>query len=425
MAETKTLNTRIILRNGTTTEWDASEVVMSVGEVGIDTVKNEIRIGDGIHKWNDLKIAGADQQAIQELINNAEDKVTVLDIEAIDKSDAEALDTIAKPSQGDMAIIKRIFAVGTNDEGKTVDRISYTAYSYDGTRWEAMDGNYRADNVYFDDDITYTVAIGTLPKPAGSAKFSAKGKNVEQVLSALMAQEANPSKSEPAVSFSAQGGFGTYEIGTKKNLTYTAALSAGSYTYGPATGITAQSWSVSCTGVDDKLTTASGTFESVVAEASAKVVTATATHGEGAVPVTNLGNAYPAGKIAAGSKSKASNQFIGVRYMFWGPMTTDDALDSATVRGLANKKAVANGALTTFGAGAGAKKVVVAVPAGKKITKVIMPSALNADVTALFVKQSTQVDVEGAEGYIAAKYDVYVYQPASIDAGETYTVTIG
>mgnify|MGYP001787811305 FL=1 len=54
-----------------------------------------------------------------------------------------------------------------------------------------------------------------------------------------------------------------------------------------------------------------------------------------------------------------------------------------------------------------------------------MPSALNADVTALFVKQGTSVSVEGAEGYAAAPYDVYVYQPASIDAGETYSVTIG
>lgn len=54
-----------------------------------------------------------------------------------------------------------------------------------------------------------------------------------------------------------------------------------------------------------------------------------------------------------------------------------------------------------------------------------MPSALNADVTALFVKQSATVNVEGAEGYTAAAYNIYVYQPASIDAGETYSVTIG
>ena len=402
-----TLKTRIQLRHDIKANWDSnSTVVLKAGEVGIETDTSKMKVGDGVKTWDELKYAGGDAAKNFDVIPENEETDVVAITRVVGAAELHV---------GDTAIVKRVISG---------DKTSYTAYVYDG-EWKAMDGNYRADNVYFDDDITYTVAFGTLAKPAGSAKFSAKGKNVEQVLSALMAQEANPSKSEPAVSFSAQSGFGTYEIGTKKNLTYTATLSAGSYTYGPATGITAQSWSVSCTGVDNKLTTATGTFENVVAEASAKVVTATATHGEGAVPVTNLGNAYPAGKIAAGSKSKTSNQFIGVRYMFWGPMTTDAALSSATVRGLANKKAVANGALATFGAGAGAKKVVVAVPAGKKITKVIMPSALNADVTALFVKQSTQVDVEGAEGYAAAKYDVYVYQPASIDAGETYTVTIG
>lgn len=138
-----------------------------------------------------------------------------------------------------------------------------------------------------------------------------------------------------------------------------------------------------------------------------------------------MGNPYPAGKIAAGSASKDSNTLVGVRYMFWGPVTDDKALDSAKIRGLKNNKATATGNLATFGAGAGAKKVVVAVPADRKITKVIMPSALNADVTALFVKQSTTVPVEGANDYTAAAYNVYVYQPASIDAGETYTVTIG
>ena len=241
-----------------------------------------------------------------------------------------------------------------------------------------------------------------------------------------MAQEANPTKSNPAVSFSAQGGFGTFEIGTKKNLTYTAALSAGSYTYGPATGITAQTWEVSCTGVTGTKSTANGTFENVVAEATAKKITATATYNEGAIPVTNLGNPYPAGKIAAGSASKNSGELKGVRYMFWGPMTdADAALNSANIRALAHKDAAGVKTLDTFGAGAGAKKVVVAVPAGRKITKVLMPSALNADVTALFVKQGSQSSVEGAEGYTAASYDVYVYQPASIDAGETYSVTIG
>lgn len=320
--------------------------------------------------------------------------------------------------QGDMGVV--VSAI----DGAEGSKKSYTAYVYDEGAWKAMDGNYDAGNVYFGKDITYTVGIGTLAKPSGSATFNAKGKSLEQVLSSLMAKEANPSKVEPAVSFSSGSNPGTYEIGTKKNLSYSVALSAGSYTYGPPTGITAQSWSVVCDGVTK--TTATGTFENVVAEATAKKIVATAEYGDGAVPVTNLGNAYPAGKIVAGSKSANSGEYKGVRHMFWGPMTDAGmALNSANIRALAHNKASGTGVLATFGAGSGAKKVVVAVPAGRKITKVLMPSALNADVTALFVKQGTQSQVEGANAYAAAAYDVYVYQPASIDAGETYSVTIG
>lgn len=414
MAE-KTLTTQIILRNGTTTEWEASTKVLKLGEIGIDTTKNEIRIGDGTHTWKDLKIAGADQEAIQALIDKAEDKVYVRLVEN-NETDTEMLATIANPAQGDMAIVERAVATNAN---------SHTAYVYDGENWCAMDGNYSAENVYFDDDLTYTAAIGVLPKPSGSAKLAAKGKNIKEVLASVLAKEENPGKTNPAVSFSSQGGFGTYEIGTKKNLSYTANLSAGSYTYGPKTGITAQSWSVSCTGVADVKTSATGTFENVVAEATPKTITATATYNEGAVPKTNLGNNYPDGKIAAGSASKTSNALVGVRYMFWGPVTTDIELNSANIRALTHKKAVDTGVLDTFGAGAGAKKVIVAVPADRKISKVLMPSALNADVTALFVKQSTTVSVEGANGYAGAAYNVYVYQPASIDAGETYSVKIG
>lgn len=403
-----TLKTRIQLRHDVKANWDSnSTVVLKAGEVGIETDTSKMKVGDGVKTWDELKYAGGDAAQNFDVVPENEE------------TDVTAITRVVGATElhvGDTAIVKRVISG---------DKTSYTAYVYD-SEWKAMDGNYRADNVYFDDDITYTVAIGTLAKPSGSAKFAAKGKNVEQVLSSLMAQEANPSKSNPAVSFSAQGGFGTFEIGTKKNLTYTAALSTGSYTYGPATGIIAQTWEVSCTGVTGTKSTATGTFESVVAEATAKKITAKATYNEGTVPVTNLGNPYPAGKIVAGTASKDSGELKGVRYMFWGPMTeADAALNSANIRALAHKDATGAKTLGTFGAGAGAKKVVVAVPAGRKITKVLMPSALNADVTALFVKQGSQSSVEGAEGYTAAAYDVYVYQPASIDAGETYSVTIG
>ena len=411
----KELNTRIQLKHGLAASWTKKNPVLLAGEIGIETDTLKMKVGDGTSNWSALGYLGADANDILAIINENRDSCTTVEV-AEGQSDTEALATISNPKNGDTAILVKVISG---------DKKSYTAFVYDNA-WKAMDGNYNASNVYFDKDLTYTVQFGTLAKPSGSGTFSAAGKNVEQVLSSLMAQEANPTKSNPAVSFSAQGGFGTFEIGTKKNLTYTAALSAGSYTYGPATGITAQTWEVSCTGVTGTKSTANGTFENVVAEATAKKITAKATYNEGAVPVTNLGNPYPAGKIAAGTASKDSNELKGVRYMFWGPMTDADmALNSANIRALAHKQASGTGTLGTFGAGAGAKKVVVAVPAGRKITKVLMPSALNADVTALFVKQGSQSNVEGAEGYTAASYDVYVYQPASIDAGETYSVTIG
>lgn len=403
----KILNTRIQVLNDTAEALKAKgSAIPKAGEIVYENDTRKMKIGDGTTTLENLKYFGGEAAQNFEVTPEGEET----DVQAITRVAASA-----ELHNGDTAIVKRVI---------TGDKTSYTAYVYDGT-WKAMDGNYRADNVYFDEDITYTVAIGTLAKPSGSAKFSAKGKNVEQVLSSLMAQETNPSKSNPAVSFSAQTGFGTFEIGTKKNLAYTAVLSAGGYTYGPATGITAQSWSVKCTGIDEAKATATGTFEGVIAEGTAKKITATATYNEGSIPVTNLGNPYPAGKIAAGLASKDSNVLQGVRYMFWGPVTDDVELNSANIRNLAHKQAQSTGTLGTFGAGKGAKKVIVAVPAGRKITKVLMPSALNADVTALFVKQSATVNVEGAEGYTAAAYNIYVYQPASIDAGETYSVTIG
>ena len=318
--------------------------------------------------------------------------------------------------QGDMGVVETVI---------DKDKKSYTAYIYDDGAWKAMDGNYDASNVYFDADLTYTAGIGVLAAPTGSATLAAKGKSVKEVLASILAKEAYPNATNPAVSISGESGYGTFEVGTLKNLAYTGNLSAGSYTYGPATGIAATSWSASCTGVTETKTTKSGTFENVMADTTVKTVTVTAHYGDGAIPVTNLGNPYPSKQIKAGSASKSSSQLRGVRYMFWGPMTTDATIDSAAVRALAHNKATSTGGLGTFGAGAGAKKVVVAIPSDRKITKVLMPSALNADVTALFVKQSTTVPVNGANGYAAAAYNIYVYQPASIDAGETYAVTIG
>ena len=413
-----TLNIRIQFRNDTAENWTTQNPVLLKGEMGVEIDTGKTKIGNGTDHWETLKYSGVDEDTIKGIIDNNRSAFTEV-VPNEGETDAQALArVIANPKKGDMAVVVRTFV-----EGKE----SYTAYIHDGTGFKAMDGNYSAVNVYFDEDFTYTANIGVLTVPgSGSGTIQASGKNVKEVLAGILAKEKNPSASAPAVTIGTQTNFGTFEIGTKKNLVYGATLSAGSYTYGPATGITAKTWEATCTGVAGSKTTASGTFENVVAEATSKTITVKATYDAGAIPVTNLGNPYPAGQIKAGSASKVSGSLVGVRYMFWGPMADASAeLNSANIRALAHKEESKAKTLATFGAGAGAKKVVVAVPAGRRITKALLTSAMNADITSVFVKQETQSQVQGANGYTATAYDVYIYQPASIDAGETYSITIG
>lgn len=413
---TKTLNTKIQLRNGTAAEWTAKNPVLLKGEMGIETDTHKIKVGDGSTQWSELTYCGADTNDILNVINANRDSCTVIEL-AEGETTADKLSAIGNPKKGDIAVI----IDGIAGEAK-----SYTSYVYDGVKFAAMDGNYRADNVYFDSNFILTEAFGRYkPDSSGSVVVPASGVSVAGLIDDAYSKENNPTTTQPSASVKITAGSGTFEIGTKKNITYSASLNKGSYSYGPSdTGVTATQYTATFDGKTSNGQT--GTFENIVAEGT-KTLSIAITYSDGVVPKTNKGNPYADGQIKAGSKTAtARDTLVGVRYMFWGPMTDADmALNSANIRALAHKDAAGAKTLGTFGAGAGAKKVVVAVPAGRKITKVLMPSALNADVTALFVKQGSQFNVEGAEGYTAAAYDVYVYQPASIDAGETYSVVIG
>lgn len=157
----KVINTRIQVLNDTAEALKAHDTAIpKAGEIVYENDTRKMKIGDGNTSYANLKYFGGDSAQNFDVIPTDSEE----DIAAITRVVAGA-----ELHTGDTAIVKRAI---------TDDKTSYTAYVYDG-EWKAMDGNYRADNVYFDDDITYTVAIGTLAKPSGSAKFNAKGKNVE------------------------------------------------------------------------------------------------------------------------------------------------------------------------------------------------------------------------------------------------------
>ena len=218
-----------------------------------------------------------------------------------------------------------------------------------------------------------------------------------------------------------------YEAGTNVTPKYTATLNKGSYQYGPDTGITASSWNVQFN--EESKTEASGTFSEIqVTDSTNLKITATATYADGAIPVTNLGSEYVDGQIKAGSKANSTGAITGYRQIFYGINDSTDALTSAIIRSLtSSNKAAAAMTINSIKAQEGTKRIIIAVPqsSGLKVTAANITSSLNADVTSSYVKQEDPVQVEGANGFTAVPYDVFVYQPASIDPTEDHKVVIG
>lgn len=215
---------------------------------------------------------------------------------------------------------------------------SYTAYVYDGDTWKAMDGNYSADNIYFDTDITITTSAGNIAISNGSGTIPSAGKNLKQVFESIWTKEEDPSVVMPVVTINTDVQY--KEIGEVVTPSYEASLSTGAYSYGPETNITAQTWTV--VFGDETKTESTGSFASiVVTEGECCNIIATATHNDGAIPKTNLGNDCADKQIKASSASASKNLIVGYKPNFYGFKTASidiDAINSDAVRGLATNQ---------------------------------------------------------------------------------------
>lgn len=287
-----------------------------------------------------------------------------------------------------------------------------------------MDGNYDAENVYFGQDLITTTEMGNITLTNGSAIIPSKGKNLKQVFETIYTKESNPTVALPAVTLTFSNAK-SYEVGTKVTPSYVATLSSGSYTYGPATGISAQNWEITDTN-SNSATIAKGNLpELTVADNTSYSITAKATYNEGAIPVTNLGNACPEKKIAAGMASTSKGSITGYRNSFYGTLAeTETALDSAAIRSLkASGKALSNGSTFTINIPVGAKRVIIAYPATlRDLTSVKDVNGMGAEIKGTFALST--VSVEGANGYNAIDYKLYVYENQGATKVNTYDVTI-
>ena len=419
---TNQIKTRIVLRNDLAANWTSNNPIMLTGELGVESDTGYFKIGDGTTTWNDLPYANKFEPAPVAAHYEAIATEGQSDNDAIDAALAEA-GAVAKLD--DIAVVKRLISD---------DKYQYTAFVYNGTGWAAMSNDYDASNVYFDSDLTATAPVGVVEIPeSGSTTIAAAGKSLKDVLAGILAKRVAPKATAPTASINFTNATKSLEVGTAVTPTYTATFNPGSYTYGPATGIEVTAWSVS--DGTTTLATASGSFPELTigdqnGSPATVSLTATATHGAGAIPVDNLGDEAVDVQIAAGSVSATtSTKLTCYRNFFYGSLTTSTAeapLTSDLIRGLTKGGAYAGAKTLTVNAGAqGAKRVVVAYPkstARAGLKEVLLTSCMNADITDAYVAQ--EVNVEGANGYAAIPYTVYVYEPAELGSDEVHQIKL-
>lgn len=422
---TKTLKTKIIMRNDTAENWRIKNPILDKGEIGVESDTNKFKIGDNATAWNDLGYAGADEAVIENIIAQNRDNLYKYTRTDASQSDSDA---IAAALGGNVAVQGDIVVITTTIDGNTYEQ---SAFMYDGTQWAAMTGKVDADKVILQDDITMAgnySQIGNLTKDQnGTATFATKGKSVAEALTEIFSKRLQPTiTSNPAVTLTF-GQAKAYEVGTTVSPTYSASLSAGSYTYGPATGITATSWEISDTA-GNTADTASGSFADVVVTDNTNYkITAKANYGAGAVAVDNLGaTSSPEIKIAAGSATKTSGAITGYRNTFYGTVTEKAEVTSTIIRSLSGKsnKALANGNSFTINIPVGAVRVIFAYPATlQDVSSVKDVNGLNAEIKSAFTKSSVTVAGAGADTGIA--YKVYVTDFAEpVAKANSYTVKI-
>ncbi len=392
-----------------------------------------------LEKENRYEMIGSTRMREAETFKAIKDSFAKADSDVISEYFA-AHPTLA-PAPGD------VFIITTNVDGKPYETAGYVKGDAD---WEAMTGHVDADKVILRQNIklagSYT-QVGNITKGANEAKdLNVVGKSVKGMLDEIFTKTLQPTAiTQPAVSGFTLSGAKAVEAGTKVATASfgTAVLSAGSYQYGPATGITATSYTVdrvaapasfNKTGV---ATAASGTDNNsgagfIIGDgAEANVVTSlaykvTVAHGQGAIAFDNLGNnSNPVKRIEAGNKVQQTSAYTSYRNYFYGATTDKPTLDSAYVRGLTKSNRAYAAGNITISVPAGSTRVCIACIDGKVgVKKVINQTAMNADVTATFTK--SQVQVEGAEGYTAKTYNAWVFEPAlPYENDATLVVTLG
>jgi hypothetical protein len=316
-----------------------------------------------------------------------------------------------------------------------------------------MDGNYNAENVYFDNDLVLTYTFGRYsPDNSGRVTVPAKGINLQALLEDAYSSETNTGLkiSDPSVSVS--GSVKYYEIGSTGTQDVSVSLSEdGEYLYGysitPAEGnegdaaTNVKNDQTTGVEVDDSVEApfeltfngsaiapkATGGSVFTLAPVAQKVktemkVVGTVHYTDGGIPVSNLGKMYPAQRIVAGSKSTAAD--VRARWyipMYYGFRYSDNvianpaaitAAEVATLTKITGASAYSETKKTTDTATKAWRQYFLAVPADYSWEMSGAKDGNNIDCT---VKQAADVTMSFGSGDSAVDviYNVYYINNAA------------
>ena len=424
----KKISTRLVLRNDDLTAWNQSQVVLLKGEAALARLSGdlsgfyEVRIGTGDKNWNEL--GSSNIRIPAKNVEGLEQTITSLSTSFNYVGSVSALNALSTTANnGDFAVVSSEIADG---------KVSYTAYRFNSElkAWQALDGNYDASNVYFDDDITmageYT-SIGAISKGSTGdvSTFAVKGKSVKEAFTSIFLKDSDNATVTPP-KLTAEVTTAAAEVGTKVKPTYKLTRTLGSYTYGSKNA--GESWNpgtqvfqISLSAADSlsyqntKVETGKA-FESTkeyqFTESAQTILTGYYSWSNGATPATMAHNtSTKISAITAGSTTNTANLPAGYRRVFYGAVAAGavqldpKALTSEQVRALGPTNSGSD-VPANFTAPAGTKQIWFFLRSGlKKGLSAKDGNALNAPVT--FTKAANAVQVKGANDYVAVDYDAW------------------
>ena len=269
-----------------------------------------------------------------------------------------------------------------------------------------MNGNYNAENVYFDEDLITTTEVGNVTLTNGHAVIAAAGKNLKEVFDSIFVQEKNPEVVNPSIVLTFTNN-GAYEVGTQIEPSYKVEFDGGKYSYGPDTNVSMQKIEVR-DSIGNVIEGNEGKFNSIIIDDTTNYsITAIVSHTQGSIPNNNLGNECLDCQIKAGSVSVTKGSLTGYRSSFYGTFNHKDELTSDSIRSLTPYDGLLdNGAIVNVPIPLGAYRVVFAYPAElDDVISISDSNGMGAGILSSFTK--TTIDVKGANNYKAIPYKVY------------------